>query len=194
MALTTEIYFLPVLEAGSKTGWDLGPFTVVLKCLHLDIRLLENKIKKKLYGIKNIHVYSQLEFWTLKIQRDQKTTLLLLKSPEQKQSTVCAPCSGHHLRSGQTPSHPCSLIPEQTSTLTGYKQQACHPPLRERASKGNCGLFSFHPATAAAAAAKSLQSCPTLCDPIEGSPLGSPVPGILQARTLEWVAMSFSNA
>ena len=46
----------------------------------------------------------------------------------------------------------------------------------------------------AAAAAKSLQSCPTLCDPIGGSPPGSPVPGILQARTLEWVAISFSNA
>jgi len=44
------------------------------------------------------------------------------------------------------------------------------------------------------AAAKSLQSCPTLCDPIDGSPPGSPVPGILQARTLEWVAISFSNA
>ena len=50
-------------------------------------------------------------------------------------------------------------------------------------------------ATAAAAAtAKSLQSCPTLCDPRDGSPPGSPVPGILQARTLEWVAISFSNA
>ena len=47
---------------------------------------------------------------------------------------------------------------------------------------------------AAAAAAKLLQSCPTLCDPIDGSPPGSPVPGILQARTLEWVAISFSNA
>ena len=46
---------------------------------------------------------------------------------------------------------------------------------------------------AAAAAAKSLQSCLTLCDPIDGSPPGSPVPGILQARTLEWVAISFSN-
>ena len=45
-----------------------------------------------------------------------------------------------------------------------------------------------------AATAKSLQSCPTLCDPIDGSPPGSPVPGILQARTLEWVAISFSNA
>ena len=46
----------------------------------------------------------------------------------------------------------------------------------------------------AAAAAKSLQSCPTLCDPIDGSPPGSPIPGILQARTLEWVAISFSNS
>ena len=44
------------------------------------------------------------------------------------------------------------------------------------------------------AAAKSLQSWPTLCDPIDGSPPGSPVPGILQARTLEWVAIAFSNA
>ena len=47
---------------------------------------------------------------------------------------------------------------------------------------------------AAAAAAKSLQSCLTLCDPIDGSPPGSSIPGILQARTLEWVAISFSNA
>ena len=46
----------------------------------------------------------------------------------------------------------------------------------------------------ACAAAKSLQSCPTLCDPIDSSPPGSSVPGILQARTLEWVAISFSNA
>ena len=46
----------------------------------------------------------------------------------------------------------------------------------------------------AAAAAMSLQSCPTLCDPIDSSPLGSSVPGILQARILEWVAISFSNA
>ena len=48
--------------------------------------------------------------------------------------------------------------------------------------------------TAAAAAAKSLQLCLTLCDPMDGSPPGIPVPGILQARTLEWVAISFSNA
>ena len=55
-----------------------------------------------------------------------------------------------------------------------------------RTSKGN--------AHAATAAAKSLQSCPTLCDPTDDSQPGSPVPGILQARTLEWVAISFSNA
>ena len=47
---------------------------------------------------------------------------------------------------------------------------------------------------AAAAAANSLQSCPTLCDPIDGSPPGSHIPRVLQARTLEWVAISFSNA
>ena len=51
-----------------------------------------------------------------------------------------------------------------------------------------------HNLAAAAAAAKSLQSCPTLCDPIDGSQPGSPIPGILQARVLEWAAISFSNA
>ena len=55
-------------------------------------------------------------------------------------------------------------------------------------------FYTLISAAAAAAAAKSLQSCPTLWDPIDGSPPGSPVPGILQARTLEWVAISFSNA
>ena len=53
-------------------------------------------------------------------------------------------------------------------------------------------LVGYSPA--AATAAKSLQSCLTLCNPTDGSPPGSPVPGILQARTLEWVAISFSNA
>ena len=57
----------------------------------------------------------------------------------------------------------------------------------------SCRNISFNPPPAAAAA-KSLQLCPTLCDPIDGSSPGSPVPGILQARTLEWVAISFSNA
>ena len=56
------------------------------------------------------------------------------------------------------------------------------------------GINAFIKETPAAAAAKSLQSCPTMCDPLDGSPPGSLVPGILQARTLEWVAISFSNA
>ena len=62
--------------------------------------------------------------------------------------------------------------------------------------KCSLGISNFleEISAAAAAAAKSLQSCPTLCDPIDGSPPGSPVPGILQARTLEWVAIAFSNA
>ena len=60
--------------------------------------------------------------------------------------------------------------------------------------KPNQRLFQRATAAVAGAAAKSFQSCLTLCDPMDGSPPGSPVPGILQARTLEWVAWSFSNA
>ena len=60
---------------------------------------------------------------------------------------------------------------------------------KEMRDKLGAGIYIY-----TAAAAKSLQSCPTLCDPMDGSPPGSPVPGILQARTLEWVAIFFSNA
>ena len=68
-----------------------------------------------------------------------------------------------------------------------------------RASKQSLSAISLeskltNPDSMVNAAAKSLQSCPTLCDPIDSSPLGSSVPGILQARILEWVAISFSNA
>ena len=63
-----------------------------------------------------------------------------------------------------------------------------------RGCLNRCSLNGTRLVRAAAAAAKSLQSCPTLCDPIDGSLPGSRVPGILQARTLEWVAISFSNA
>ena len=58
----------------------------------------------------------------------------------------------------------------------------------------NIYLSSYHVYAGAAAAAKSLQLCPTLCHPIDGNSPGLPVSGILQARTLEWVAVSFSNA
>ena len=58
----------------------------------------------------------------------------------------------------------------------------------------NIWLRGYRSTLQGSATAKSLQSCPTLCNPIDGSPAGSPIPGILQARTLEWVALSFSNA
>ena len=67
----------------------------------------------------------------------------------------------------------------------------CRQILYQLSNKGSPRTLDW---VAAAAAAKSLQSCPTLCDPIDSSPPGSAVPGILQARTLEWVAISFSNA
>ena len=75
-------------------------------------------------------------------------------------------------------------------TLNDFTEQR---PTYTKEKKCDCSLYWDY-AAAAAAAAKSLQSCPTLCDPTEGSPPGSPIPGILQARTLEWVAISFSNA
>ena len=68
------------------------------------------------------------------------------------------------------------------------------PPPGDLPDPGIKHTSLLSPALAVTATAKSLQSCPTLCDPRDGSPPGSPVPGILQARTLEWVAISFSNA
>ena len=82
---------------------------------------------------------------------------------------------------------PSFLIPGVTRPGDGGKWQ-------EVGHKVSFFLYFGHDLRHADAAAKSLQSCPTLCDPIDGSPPGSPVPGILQARTLEWVAISFSNA
>ena len=73
---------------------------------------------------------------------------------------------------------------DSTFSLSLYKMKYCSSSM----------VSSIFYNYAAAAAAKSLQSCPTLCDPIDGSPPGSSIPGILQARTLEWVATSFSNA
>ena len=69
-----------------------------------------------------------------------------------------------------------------------------HDVSQARPFYASAALVSSSANSAAAAAAKSLQSRPTLCDPTDGSPPGSSIPGILQARTLEWVAISFSNA
>ena len=96
--------------------------------------------------------------------------------------------------------YPCLNYPRQSESLLSSALTLQAPPLmliiclkhtqKSIRYKNTHGKSS----AAATAAAKSLQSCPTLCDPIDGSPPGSPVPGILQARTLEWVAISFSNA
>ena len=90
-------------------------------------------------------------------------------------------------------------LPAMQETLVGFLTQRSNPRLlcllHWQVDSLPAELPREAPSyAAAAAAAKSLQSCPTLCDPIDGSPLGLPVPRILQARTLEWVAMSFSNA
>ena len=82
----------------------------------------------------------------------------------------------------------------QTSTfLLGILKALCIFP-QECNGSSQCAVRLHIDSAAAAAAAESLQSCLTLYDPIDGSLLGSPIPGILQARTLEWVAISFSNA
>ena len=91
----------------------------------------------------------------------------------RRRGSICNSCSWSVV---PNLSHPARQNP--CSTKTFPCEQAEFPPLHD----------------SAAAAAKSRQSCPTLCDPIDGSPPGSPEPGILQARTLEWVASSFSNA
>ena len=79
--------------------------------------------------------------------------------------------------------------------LEPYKEQLTGLKLGKEYNKAiYCHPVYLTSMQTAAAAAKLLQSCPTLCDPIDGSPPGSPVPGSLQARTLEWVAISFSNA
>ena len=80
--------------------------------------------------------------------------------------------------------HPCGQLNLKRPTT-----ELSHPSLPSHTAREWLYFLA-----GAAAAAKSLQSCPTLSDPIDGSPPGSPVPGILQARTLEWVAISFSNA
>ena len=82
-----------------------------------------------------------------------------------------------------------SQFPDQGSNLLLLRWKVTSQPLDGQGSLMG-DLLNLY---AAAAATKSLQSCPTLCDPIDGSPPGSPVPGILQIRILEWVSISFSN-
>ena len=104
------------------------------------------------------------------------------------------------IREAFSPTVPLLLVesPEAQRTfdlkLLALEQQTGSALGKEYIKAVYCHLAYLTYMQSAAAAAKSFQLCPTLCDPIDGSPPGSPVPGILQARTLEWVAISFSNA
>ena len=102
-------------------------------------------------------------------------------------------CGVHHRLWGKL----CASVEVQAEESSRLGQGWCLcdrllPYVSRRNTSHTVRTFTI--TNAAAAAAKSLQSCLTLCDPIDGSPPGSPVPGILQARTLEWVAISFSDA
>ena len=128
---------------------------------------------------------------------------LLLKSMQGPGSTAAQEHTGSQeqcLQEDTGPREHCGL--EHAGSREYHHSEHTGPLLRShqaelRSQWGHSLLSSSAVPSSpisAAAAAKSLQSYPTLCDPIDGSPAGSPIPGILQARTLEWVAISFSNA
>ena len=101
----------------------------------------------------------------------------------------------HWVRDAIQPSHPLSSPSPLPSIFPSISVLSNESVRHIRWPQYWSFSFSISPSSVAATAtAKSLQSCPTLCDPIDGSPPGSPVPGILQARTLEWVVISSSNA
>ena len=111
----------------------------------------------------------------------------------------------HPVSDAIQPSHPLLLLPSILRVFSNESVLHIRWPqywsfsFSISPSSDYSGLISFRMdwfdlSTAAATAAKSLRLCPTLCDPTDGSPRGSPAPGILQARILEWVAISFSNA
>ena len=106
-------------------------------------------------------------------------------------------CSWQHtasFRNIQGESHLMEDVALSTPQMSSGHPQTLTSPYIHPPSHSSTQETYIMVSTTAAAAAKSLQSCLTLCDPIDGSSPGSPVPGILQARTLEWVAISFSNA
>ena len=91
---------------------------------------------------------------------------------------------------------PRELTGHSKHSLPTIQEKTLHMDITKWSTPKSDWLYSLQPKmeTLYAAAAKSLQSCLTLCDPIDSGPPGSPVPGILQSRTLEWVTISFSNA
>ena len=109
--------------------------------------------------------------------------------PVHQQLLELAQTHVHRVNDAIQPSHPLSSPSPPAFNLSQHQGLFQGVSSSHQVAK----VLEFQLQHAAAAAAKSLQSCPTLCDPIDGSLPGSPVPGILQARTLGWVAISFSN-
>ena len=139
-----------------------GTWDPLLQCLHLDTPLLEQQNTQKLYGTKNNCVHVQLgRILDPKDIKRPKNLTATFEEPgaktgcwEQMWGTAHAPCTQHHQRGWATHlSHPSSPSPGHTPTLTPCKEPARQPspsPLRERASKGTCCLFSLHAAAAGA--------------------------------------------
>ena len=130
---------------------------------------------------------------TMELSRQEYWSGLPFPSPETHQSQGPNPVTWPSLKcillswdQGNHVNHNALERSKESETSS-----SCHRCLsRGKVNTGN-GKYTI---PTAATAAKSLQLCPTLCDPIDGSPPGFPIPGTLQARTLEWVAISFSNA
>ena len=139
---------------------------------HLEPDILECKVKWVLESITTAKLVGIMEFQQKYLK---SKAIMLLKCCTQYVSKFGKLSSGRRAGKGQ---------------FSFQSQRKAMPKNAQTTAQ----LLSFHMLVTATAAAKSLQSCPTLCDPIDSSPLGSSVPGILQARTLERVAISFSNA
>ena len=134
---------------------------------------------------------------TLHVRPPNWHTFLITQSSSKSpwQHKLVRPRSHHKITSPSTPHVHLSAgsgIVYWADALLEWEMQRSHNKMSRRVKRQTAS--SKHYSALAAAAAKSLQSCPTLCAPIDGSPPGSAVPGILQARTLEWVAISFSDA
>ena len=142
--------------------------------------------------LKEISPEYSLELWELVMDRDLEGVPGLPGAP-QDEAGLTRDQEGRRGSEEAVPGP--SVFPSGEPGMSGDywgSQEGCQGP--SRPSGRNRGLPLRRRRGVVAAAAKSLQSCPTLCDPIDGSPPGSPIPGILQARVLEWFAISFFRA
>ena len=155
---------------GSISPWSLGYVFHHLMTLFYELLLLEKELSN---FMKVQFVFNVNYFWTPK-------------------DTWKVPNTTNH----QGNANQNYIAPVRICIIKKTTKNKCWPKCREKGTLLHCcwDYKLLHHYGKQYATAKSLQSCPTLCDPMDGSPPGSPVPGILQARTLEWAAISFSSA